>query len=61
MTKITSFGLAPAIRAASLAGLALFAQFDTDAAEASWFKEQQHCMALNMYWEARGEGVGQAR
>ena len=56
MTKITSFGLAPAICAASVAGLALLAQFDTDVAEASWFKEQQHCMALNLYWEARGEG-----
>ncbi|HJR71609.1 MAG TPA: cell wall hydrolase [Gammaproteobacteria bacterium] len=57
MTKITSFGLAPAIRAASLAGLALLFQFDSDAAETGWFKEQQHCMALNMYWEARGEGT----
>jgi len=56
MTRITSFGLARAIRAASLAGLALLAQSDTDAAGASWFKEQQHCMALNLYWEARGEG-----
>jgi len=56
MTKITSFGL-PALRAASLAGLALLAQLDAGAAETSWFKEQQHCMALNMYWEARGEGT----
>lgn len=56
MTKITSFGLASAIRAATLAGLGLFAELDSDAAEMGWFKEQQHCMALNMYWEARGEG-----
>lgn len=56
MTKITSFGLAAAIRAVSLAGLALFAAVDASAAETSWFNEQKQCMALNMYWEARGEG-----
>jgi spore germination cell wall hydrolase CwlJ-like protein len=45
-----------AIRVASLAGLALLAELDTAAAETGWFGEQQRCMALNMYWEARGEG-----
>jgi spore germination cell wall hydrolase CwlJ-like protein len=47
MAKITSLGLA---------GLALLVQLGAEAKESSWFKEQQQCMALNMYWEARGEG-----
>jgi spore germination cell wall hydrolase CwlJ-like protein len=47
MAKITSLGLA---------GLALLVQLGAEAKESGWFKEQQQCMALNMYWEARGEG-----
>ena len=49
--------LTPAVRAVAAAGFGLLALFHADAAETSWFKEQQQCMALNMYWEARGEGT----
>jgi spore germination cell wall hydrolase CwlJ-like protein len=38
------------------AGLGVVAQFGAGRAEASLFREQQDCLALTMYWEARGEG-----
>jgi spore germination cell wall hydrolase CwlJ-like protein len=58
MEKITRFaGLPPAVRAVSVAGIGLLALCRADAAQTSWFEEQRQCMALNMYWEARGEGT----
>jgi spore germination cell wall hydrolase CwlJ-like protein len=56
MTTIPFSGAQTATRAVAVAALGLLAQFGTEAVEVSWFKEQQQCMALNMYWEARGEG-----
>ena len=54
MTKATF--RVPAILAASVAALGLVAPPRADAAQTGWFRQQQQSMALNMYWEARGEG-----
>lgn len=34
----------------------LLAQFSANDANAASRKEEQHCLALSLYWEARGEG-----
>ena len=43
-------------RTALAALIGLLTQFHTSNANAASLKEEQHCLAQSLYWEARGEG-----
>ena len=45
-----------AARAILLISIAIAAQFGGADASAASLKQEQHCLALALYWEARGEG-----
>lgn len=36
--------------------IAMLAQFSSNDVEGASLKQEQHCLALSLYWEARGEG-----
>lgn len=43
-------------RIASVVMILLFTLFDADVAQTASLQEEQQCLALSIYWEARGEG-----